>query len=74
MVRGEQRERLPRANGQPLAFGDLPVGRVGTRSSRAVSRYSGTLRSRRLLSTTLTLLIAIAALAMIGESNHPVNG
>ncbi len=31
-------------------------------------------RSRRLLSTTDTLLNAIAALAMMGESNQPVNG
>lgn len=30
--------------------------------------------SRRLLRTTLTLLNAMAALAMIGESSHPVNG
>ena len=31
-------------------------------------------RSRRLFSTTLTLLNAIAALAMIGDSSHPVMG
>ena len=30
--------------------------------------------SRKLFSTTLTLLNAIAALAIIGESSHPVNG
>ena len=30
--------------------------------------------SRRLFSTTETLLNAIAPLAMIGESSHPVNG
>jgi hypothetical protein len=32
------------------------------------------LASLRLFNTTLTLLNAIAALAMIGESSHPVNG
>lgn len=50
------------------------AGRVGPSAGSLASLYKRTLRSRRLLSTTLTLLIAIAALAMIGESNHPVNG
>lgn len=40
-------------------------------SYRAVSLW---FLRRRLLSTTLTLLNAIAALAMIGERSQPVNG
>lgn len=34
----------------------------------------GNLDKRKLLSTTLTLLNAIAALAMMGESSQPVSG
>ncbi len=50
------------------------VGETGTVSGTAVDTTQAAFLRRRLLRTTLTLLNAIAALAMMGESNQPVSG
>ncbi|MCG3124899.1 MAG: hypothetical protein GIKADHBN_03405 [Phycisphaerales bacterium] len=78
--KGPSRAALPATEDKPSPTllespGGHRVPNVRSPASTAgQSRHSGVRLSRRLLATTLTLLNAMAALAIIGDSSQLVSG